>query len=158
MVRWTVGIGYFPFFFEVRDLVRAPVDFFAAFAGDFFAAAFALGAAFAAFFAGDFAFVAREGAECLASAASRSASGVSGWPIASDSISTTSDQSRWYVETSAYGITWTVGRLRPLRNTFGFEPFVRISTFCSATPSLSTSALRRDVFGESYSKRSMMKI
>jgi hypothetical protein len=80
MVRWTVGIDYFPFFFEVRDFERASADFFAALAGDFFAAALAFGAraAFAAFVAGDFDFVARDGAECLAPASSRSAIGVSG--------------------------------------------------------------------------------
>ena len=33
-------------------------------------------------------------------------------PSAPDSISTTSDQSRWYVETSLYGITCASGRLR----------------------------------------------
>ena len=47
-------------------------------------------------------------------------------PIAPASTSTTSDHRMWYVETSVYGITCTVGRLRPLRKTFGFTPSVRI--------------------------------
>ena len=56
-------------------------------------------------------------------------SSVSVSPSAPDSISTTSDQRMWYVETSAYGITCTSGRFRPLRKTFSFTPFVRMSTF-----------------------------
>src|SRR5689334_6333610 len=98
MVRWRVGIGYFPFFFEVRGLVRAPVvDFFAAFLGAvFLATAFALGAAaLAAVFVPALALVARDGAECFASASSFSAIGVIDSPIAPDSINTTSDHRRW---------------------------------------------------------------
>ena len=48
-------------------------------------------------------------------AASFSATGARVWPMAVASISTASDQSRWYVETSEYGSTWTRCMFRPLR-------------------------------------------
>src|SRR5690349_20705393 len=130
-----VGMAYFPFFLA---------------AGAFFAAAFLAGAFFAAvFFAAGFA-----GADAAAfrrcfGAASVSFIGVIASPIAPDSMSTTSDHRMWYVETSPYGMTCVVGRLRADRNTFGFAPFVRMSTFLSATPRRSTSACMREVFGAS---------
>src|ERR1043166_2019581 len=88
-------------------------------------------------------------------AAAASATGSSVWPSAPASTSTTSDQRRWYVETSAYGITCTFGRLRPLRKTFGFAPSVSTSTLLFATSRRLSSASRRLVFGASYEKRSM---
>src|SRR5262245_41125302 len=103
MVRWRVGIGYFPFF-----LAGFAADFFADFA-PLFAGAFALAEALVAFFAGAFsAFGAAFFTAFLAGAASTftffdffsrvatsvSATGASVWPIAPASMSTTSDQSK----------------------------------------------------------------
>src|SRR5258706_9605357 len=45
------------------------------------------------------------------------------------SMSTRSDHSRWYVDTSLYGSTCTFGRLRPLMYTFGLAPLVSTRTF-----------------------------
>src|SRR6185503_7145151 len=109
MVRCSVDMVYFPFFFGA--------DFFFA-AEVFFAAVFFGAAARATVFFGaavldldlDFAFAAGFSSPSVFAAAFRratgapsfSATGVSVWPIAVASISTTSDQSRWYVETSEY--------------------------------------------------------
>src|SRR5690348_5270040 len=103
MVRWIVGMDYFPFFLEPRDEARARVVFLAVFlAAVFLAAVFALGAAVLAAalaaLAGALAvlaLLARDGALCLASASSRSAIGVRVSPIAPDSINTASDHNRW---------------------------------------------------------------
>src|SRR5262245_95228 len=128
MVRWMVGIGYFPFFLGA-DLAAgffAALFLAAGFASAFasalagFAVFFLAGAAstsFDAFFAGRLAADSR-----LAPASSRSAIGVSVCPMAPASISTASDHRMWYVDTSWYGMTCTAGRLRPLRNTLGFAP------------------------------------
>src|SRR5262245_66640368 len=125
MVRCSVGIGYFPFFLGADFLAAAlfAAGFAALFAGAFFAATF-----FAAtFVAGIFtAFGAAFFASRFGRASSRSAIGASSCPMAAPSINTTSDQRMWYVETSEYGITWTVGRLRPLKTRFVFTPFVRM--------------------------------
>src|SRR5690349_19389279 len=106
-----VGIAYFPFF-----LVDFDADFLAVV---FLAPAF--DAALRAVFAAE-----RFG---RASSASSPSTGSSCEPRAPDSMSTTSDHRMWYVDTSAYGITCTSGRLRPLRKTFSFTPSVRMSTF-----------------------------
>src|SRR3569833_1070810 len=127
------GMAYFSFFALV--FLAA-----ACLAGAFFAALF-----LAAVFAGAFAAALRLGF----GASSCSLSGDIASPIAPDSIRTTSDQRMWYVETSLYGMTCVVGRLRADRKTFGLAPFVRMSTFLSATPSFSTSACMRAVFGAS---------
>src|SRR5262245_47405586 len=136
MVRCSVGIGYFLFFlgadFPLPGAGFAAAFFatgFAAFlAGTFFAGTFFAATFFAAGFAafGAAFFASRFG---FASSRSVSAIGASSCPRAAPSINTTSDQRRWYVETSEYGITCTVGRLRPLKNRFVFTPFVRMSTF-----------------------------
>src|SRR5689334_18410656 len=105
MVRWRVGIDYFPFFF----LVGLAADFAPLFALAFFAGAFAFAVALA-FFAGAFsAFAVFLAAAFVVGAASTftffdvfsrfgassfSATGASVWPIAVASINTTSDQSR----------------------------------------------------------------
>src|SRR5689334_3179304 len=142
MVRWRVGMVYFfPFF-----LADFAADFFAAELFAAFFAAFLAGVFFAAFFAAVFfgaaffaagALLAGVGALRLgfSAASSRSAIGSRALPRALDSIRTTSDHRMWYVETSLYGITCTVGRLRPLKKTFCFEPSVRMSTLLSAKPS-----------------------
>src|SRR5688572_17374844 len=104
----------------------------AAFFTAFFAAALgapAFAALDAAFFAGAFA---ARGSRFVTIGSSLI--GASVWPIAAPSISTTSDHRRWYVDTSLYGMTCTLGRLRPLRNTFGFTPSVSTSTFWSPSP------------------------
>src|SRR5687767_9949019 len=89
MVRCSVDMDYFPFFFFGAAFFGAAFGFAAA---AFFGAALALGlaAAFVSFeaFSG---FAARR----AAGAASFSATGSSVWPMAVASISTTSDQRRW---------------------------------------------------------------
>src|SRR5689334_22100972 len=107
MVRWTVGIDYFPFFLAA-DFFAAGAFFAAAFfaadfaplffaalffAGAFFAAAFlAAGACFAAaFFGADSRFPSPE-------SRSSPASGSRPLPSAADSIRTTSDHRMWYVD------------------------------------------------------------
>src|SRR5689334_3961723 len=98
MVRWSVGIDYFPFFladFFAADFLSAVFlaeVFFAALAaflaGAFLAAFFAAGAAaFVVFFAATF-LVVRDGRSAIRS----SAIGSSDCPSAPDSINTTSDQ------------------------------------------------------------------
>src|ERR1041385_1559967 len=99
------GMAYFSFFFALVFLAAAFL------AGAFFAALF-----FAAVLAGAFAAAFR----FAFGASSFSLSGDIASPIAPDSISTTSDQRMWYVETSPYGMTCVVGRLRADRKTFGF--------------------------------------
>ena len=111
MVRCRVDMAYFPFFFFGADFFAAAVFFAAVFFGaDLrlrggrlrrglgFAVAFAFFAGFASAFG-----LRRLRVAC--GAGSFSAIGVSVWPMAVASISTTSDQSRWYVDTSEYGIT-----------------------------------------------------
>src|SRR5688572_23972003 len=121
MVRCSVDMDYFPFFFFGAAFFTAEVFFAAFFFG---AAAFAfteaaldldLDSAFAFFagFSSPSAFAAAFFFTC--GAGSFSTIGVSVWPMAVASMSTTSDHSRWYVETSEYGSTSTRGRLRPLR-------------------------------------------
>src|SRR5690242_9150931 len=113
MVRWRVGIDYFPFFLAADFFAAGAffaADFLAAFfAGVFFAAAFFAAGAFAAVFAAVFA-----GRDSNVSTFSF-ASGSRPLPSAADSIRTTSDHRMWYVDTSEYGITCTVGMLRPDR-------------------------------------------
>src|SRR6476646_1348768 len=154
MVRYRVAMTYRSFFlgaffaalflaadFFAADLVAAFAArfavFFAAdfFAAGFFAAAFFFAAVLRPLTAGVAAGVARRGG----SGSGSSLIGGSACPMAPPSISTTSDQRIWYVETSLYGMTCTLGRLRPDRNTFGFTPSVRTSTFCSPTPMRLTS-------------------
>src|SRR5258705_12187670 len=129
-VSSLVGIAYFPFFFA------------AFLAAGFFAEASALGAfadltfATALGVAFVLAFPAFAGARdsALSPVSSLSCGAV---PCRADcSMTTRSDHKMWYVDTSLYGITCTFGRLRPLRNTFGFAPLVSTSTFFSAAPTL----------------------
>src|SRR5687768_11661392 len=101
MVRCSVDMAYFPFFFLgaafVADAFFAAFFFFGAAAlaaAFFFGAALAFGAAFA-FFAGFSSPSAATFFARFAGASSFSATGASVWPIAVASIRTTSDQSRW---------------------------------------------------------------
>src|SRR5262245_30741872 len=98
MVLCRVGIDYFPFFFGAAFFATGAFFAAAFFAGTFFVAAFA-----GAFLAAGVVFLAAVSRFGVAS--SRSAIGVSSWPMAAPSISTTSDHRRWYVETSEYGMT-----------------------------------------------------
>src|SRR5689334_9215337 len=112
-----LGAAFFAALFLVADFF-APADFVSAFAAAFVAARFV--ADLRPLTAGVATGVARRGGSGIGS----SLIGESVCPIAGPSISTTSDQRRWYVDTSLYGMTCTLGRLRPLRNTFGFTPSV----------------------------------
>src|ERR1043166_2941865 len=113
MIWYEVGIAYFPFFLGAGGFFAA--GFFSAgfSAVARFAAAATPGAGFlsAVFFAGLVSpFVSALATAFFAGgatfgAAAASATGSSVWPSAPASTSTTSDQRRWNVETSAYGIT-----------------------------------------------------
>src|SRR6478736_1872535 len=148
MVRYRVAMTYRSFFLGAfLAALFLGADFFAADLVAAFAPRFAVffAAVLRPLTAGVAAGVARRGG----SGSGSSLIGGSACPMAPPSISTTSDQRIWYVETSLYGMTCTLGRLRPDRNTFGFTPSVRTSTFCSPTPMRLTSPSSAFVRGES---------
>src|SRR5690242_10019246 len=140
-------------FFGAAFLARAVVPFVLLAAGAPRLAAVFFDAAFRAVFfcLAGFAVFSRFG---LASG-SVSATGGRSCPIAPPSTNTASDHNTWYAETSAYGMTCTVGKLRPERYTGSFKPLVRISTLRPSRPNRETNAASRDVFGASYAKRSI---
>src|SRR5256885_460558 len=143
MMRCLAAMDYFPFFFGAAAFFAA--GFLAAvFLAAGLCAAFLAGAALAVFFvtlrllaAGSFAALAsartsflRRGASVVGSAATAFTNFLVGLsalafafsliagksvPIADASISTTSDQRMWYVDTSEYGSVCTFGKLRALR-------------------------------------------